>query len=74
MTEKVMVPYLKTLLDVHISRFRTAMRDKDRGASATELALITAGLVALAFVVLIVVMKFIHSEDSSISSNADFAP
>ena len=50
--------YLRTFLDVHMARLRTALGDKDRGASAVELAVITAVLVGLAVAILVIVLGF----------------
>src|SRR5947209_6559557 len=50
--------YLRTFLDVHMARLRTALGDKDRGASAVELAVITAVLVGLAVAILVIVVNF----------------
>lgn len=44
--------YLRAFLGVHAEKMRQASRDGDRGASAIELAIITAVLVGLAILVL----------------------
>ena len=36
--------YARASLGTHLARLRSAVRDGDRGASAVELAFITAGL------------------------------
>lgn len=59
--------YFRALLGSHLSRLRAARRDSDRGASAIELAIITAVLVVLAIVVLAVISAFVHSNASSIT-------
>jgi Flp pilus assembly pilin Flp len=59
--------YVRTFLGMHVARLRAAWRDDDRGASAIELAIITAVLVALAIVVLAMVDKFVNSNASSIT-------
>jgi Flp pilus assembly pilin Flp len=62
-----MFPYLRAHLDLHLARLRGAMRDGDRGASAIELAIITAVLVVLAVVVVTVISKLVHTQSSSIT-------
>ena len=47
--------YLRTFLEVHAARLRTALAEKDRGASAVELAVITAVLVGLAVAICVTV-------------------
>jgi Flp pilus assembly protein TadG len=59
--------YLRALLGTHVSKLRAARRHSDRGASAIELAIITAVLVVLAIVVLTVISTFVHSNASSIT-------
>ena len=60
--------YAQALLGVHAARLRTAMAEKDRGASAVELAVITAVLVGLAVAILIVIVKFAKSQSDSITN------
>jgi Flp pilus assembly protein TadG len=50
-----------------MAKLRAAWREGDRGASAIELAIITAVLVVLAIVVLAVIDKFVKSNASSIT-------
>jgi Flp pilus assembly protein TadG len=59
--------YLRALLGTHMSKLRASLRDSDRGASAIELAIITAVLVVLAIVVLAVIDTFVKSNASSIT-------
>ena len=58
--------YLRTFLDVHMARLRTALGDKDRGASAVELAVITAVLVGLAVAILVIVVNFATQQGTAI--------
>jgi Flp pilus assembly pilin Flp len=44
----------------------------DRGASAVELAIITAVLVAVAIIVLTVIHTFVNDQSKNISQNANF--
>ena len=50
--------YLRTFLGAHAARLRVALGEKDRGASAVELAVITAVLVGLAVAILVIVVFF----------------
>jgi Flp pilus assembly protein TadG len=59
--------YFRAFLDMHVAKLRAARRAGDRGASAIELAIITAVLVVLAIVVLAVIDKFVRSNASSIT-------
>jgi Flp pilus assembly protein TadG len=64
-----MFPYLRLQLDRHLAKLRSAQREGDRGASAIELAIITAVLVILAVVVVTVISSLVHSQSSSITDN-----
>jgi Flp pilus assembly protein TadG len=59
--------YLRAFLDCHAARLRAAVRDKDRGASAIELAIITAVLVALAAAILVIIVNFAKSQGTKIT-------
>ena len=60
--------YVQAFLGVHVMRLRTAVQDKDRGASAVELAVITAVLVGLAVAILLVVVKFATAQSTKITN------
>jgi hypothetical protein len=60
--------YVEAFLGLHVARLRTAVRDKDRGASAVELAVITAVLVGLAVAILVVVLKFANAQETKINN------
>jgi hypothetical protein len=60
--------YVQAFLGVHVTRLRTAVQDKDRGASAVELAVITAVLVGLAVAILLVVVKFATAQSTKITN------
>ena len=60
--------YVQAFLGVHAARLRTAVQDKDRGASAVELAVITAVLVGLAVAILLVVGKFATAQSTKIAN------
>jgi Flp pilus assembly protein TadG len=60
--------YLRAFWAVHVARLRSALRDKDRGASAVELALITALLVGLAAAILAIIIKFATTQANNISN------
>jgi hypothetical protein len=63
-----MARYLKSFLRAHAARLRAAMADKDRGASAVELAVITAVLVGLAVAILIIVVNFADKQGTAITN------
>ena len=59
--------YLRVFLGGHVARLRAAIRDKDRGASAIELAIITAVLVALAAAILVIIVNFAKDQGTKIT-------
>ena len=61
-----LVPYARALLGTHVAALRTAWRDGDRGASAVELAVITAIILAVALFLLLVIKRFVHTEAGKI--------
>jgi Flp pilus assembly pilin Flp len=61
--------YLRALLGAHAARLRSAVRQRDRGASAVELAVITAVLVAIAIALLAVIKTFVTNQSNQINSN-----
>lgn len=61
--------YLRTLHAGHAARLRRALRDKDRGASAIELAIITAVLVGLAVLILAIIYNFATSQANTITNH-----
>ena len=60
--------YLGAFLDAHAARFRAALASKDRGASAVELAVITAVLVGLAVAILVIVVNFANKQGTTITN------
>jgi hypothetical protein len=58
--------YVRALLGAHMSALRTAWRNSDRGASAVELAVITAIILAVALFLLLVIRRFVHTEAGKI--------
>ena len=62
------IDYMRAFLGLHSARLRAAWRDRDRGASAVELAIITAMLLVIAIGLLIVIGKFVTKEQNKISS------
>ena len=61
--------YLRVILGVSAARLARARRDSELGASAIELAIITAILVGLAVTVLVIINAVVTSRASQISSN-----
>ncbi len=54
--------YARALLGAHAAALRTAWRAADRGASAVELAIITALILVVALFLLGVITRFVHTE------------
>ena len=63
-----MARYLQTFLRAHAARLRAALDDNDRGASAIELAVITAVLVGLAVAILVIVVNFANKQGTAITN------
>jgi hypothetical protein len=60
--------YVQALTGWHVARLRAAVASRDRGASAVELAVITAVLVGLAVAILIVIVKFADQQSTNITN------
>jgi hypothetical protein len=61
--------YVRAVLGARIARFREARGRRDVGASAIELAIITAILVGLAVAVLLVVTNVVNQRRAQIQQN-----
>lgn len=61
--------YLRAFTGTRVTRFRQARRQRDMGASAIELAIITAIIVGLAVVVLLVVTNVVQTRSNEINTN-----
>jgi hypothetical protein len=61
--------YVRTFLGIRIARLSDARKRQDAGASAIELAIITAILVGLAATVLVIIYNIVTSRASQINSN-----
>lgn len=61
--------YLRAFMGTRVTRFSQARRRRDAGASAIELAIITAIIVGLAVVVLLVVTKVVNNRSTEINTN-----
>jgi hypothetical protein len=59
--------YLRASLGTRVARLRVALREKDRGASAVELAVITAVVLGIAIALLVVIQKFVTNESGKIT-------
>jgi diacylglycerol kinase len=59
--------FLWTFLSTRVIRLQDARSDKDRGASAVELAIITAVIIGIAGIVLAAINIFVTNESSKIS-------
>jgi Flp pilus assembly pilin Flp len=60
---------MRVFLGGHVARLRNAIRDRDRGASAIELAIITAVLVGLAVVILAIIYNFANKQAGTITTH-----
>jgi hypothetical protein len=58
--------FLRTILGVRLARLRAAARDQDAGASAVELAIITAVILGIAAALLLVIKNFVTTESAQI--------
>jgi hypothetical protein len=61
--------YVRAFLGTQIARLGEARKGRDMGASAIELAIITAILVGLASTVLVIIYNIVTSRASQINSN-----
>jgi Flp pilus assembly pilin Flp len=61
--------FVRAVLGGRIARFQEARRRRDAGASAIELAIITAILVGLAVAVLIIVTNVVTKRSGQITQN-----
>jgi F0F1-type ATP synthase membrane subunit c/vacuolar-type H+-ATPase subunit K len=68
------VAYVRAMLADRIGRLADARAQGDVGASAIELAIITAILVGLAAVVLGIIYAIVHSRANQIQSNNSTIP
>jgi Flp pilus assembly protein TadG len=59
--------YLRASLGVHVTALRSAWRDNDRGASAVELAIISAVILVIAAIVLAAIRLFVTNESNKIT-------
>jgi Flp pilus assembly pilin Flp len=59
--------YLRASLWTRVARLQVALRDHDRGASAVELAVITAVILGIAIALLVVIQNFVTGEQGKIS-------
>ena len=58
--------YLRAFLGVHVATLRAAWREQDRGASAVELAVITAMILVVAVVLLVAIQHFVRGAANQI--------
>ncbi|HTT51627.1 MAG TPA: hypothetical protein VMH35_09535 [Streptosporangiaceae bacterium] len=59
--------FLCAFLGTRMTRLRAARQDQDRGASAVELAIITAVIIGIAGIVLAAINIFVRTESAKIS-------
>lgn len=60
------VTFLRTVLGIRLTQLRAAARDNDAGASAVELAIITAVILGIAAALLLVIKNFVTTESAQI--------
>ena len=60
------ITFFKTILGGRLARLRMAVLDKDAGASAVELAIITAVILGIAAALLLVIKNFVTTESAQI--------
>lgn len=58
--------YMRTILGTRLTRLREAQATGDRGASAVELAIITAVILVIAGIILVAINTFVKSESKKI--------
>ena len=58
--------WLRAVLGVHAARLRAAARTGDRGASAVELAVISAVLIGVAILVTKFIIDFVNKQGAAI--------
>lgn len=66
--------WLRAVIGTHSSRLREALAEGDRGASAIELAIITAVLVALAAFILTIIVTFAKNQGKQIQQQSVPSP
>jgi Flp pilus assembly pilin Flp len=60
--------WVRASLGVRTARLRTALREGDRGASAVELAVITAVILGIAITLLLVITNFVKDRGTQITN------
>ena len=69
MDYKSYLTYMRAANGVHMARLRAALRAGDRGASAVELAFITAGLLLVAGLIYGAISIFVRTQSTNIQGN-----
>lgn len=62
--------WVRVFFAAHGSRLREAWRDKDRGASAVELAVIAAALVVIAMIIVVAINAFVTKQSDNLSKTS----
>jgi Flp pilus assembly protein TadG len=62
--------FLRAVLMAHAASLRTARAEGDRGASAVELAIITAVILVIAAVILAAIRAFVGKESNKIGGTS----
>jgi hypothetical protein len=58
--------FMRAMLGVHLARLREARAELDRGASAVELAIITAVIITIAGIILAAINIFVKNQSQQI--------
>jgi uncharacterized membrane protein len=59
--------FMRAMLGMHLARLREARAEQDRGASAVELAIITAVIITIAGIILAAVNIFVTNQSNKIN-------
>ncbi|MBO0807695.1 MAG: hypothetical protein J2P32_05260 [Actinobacteria bacterium] len=62
-------PWARAFLGTHMTRLRVALAEKDRGASAIELAVITAVMIIIALLILAAVRAYVTKKANDIQNS-----
>lgn len=60
--------FMRAMLGVHLARLSDARAEQDRGASAVELAIITAVIITIAGIILLAVQQFVQKKSDQIGN------
>jgi hypothetical protein len=67
-TMNASLDYLKAILGARMLRLQAALQEKDKGASAVELAIISAVILVIAGLILTAIKVFVTNESTQIQA------